>query len=48
VIITRADDRRLRLTATDVKNGDRWTMLLRELSDPAARLSGRCQAVART
>ena len=27
VIITRASDRRLRLTATDwVKNGDRWTI----------------------
>jgi hypothetical protein len=27
VIITRANDRRLRLTATDwVKNGDRWTI----------------------
>jgi hypothetical protein len=29
VIITRANDRRLRLTATDwVKNGDRWTITL--------------------
>ena len=27
VIITRSNDRRLRLTATDwVKNGDRWTI----------------------
>jgi hypothetical protein len=28
VIITRRNDRRLRLTATDwVKNGDRWTII---------------------
>ena len=28
LIITRANDRRLRITATDwVKNGDRWTVL---------------------
>ena len=28
LIITRANDRRLRITATDwVKNGDRWTIL---------------------
>ena len=30
VIITRSNDRRLRLTATDwVKNGDRWTITQR-------------------
>jgi hypothetical protein len=42
VIITRSNDRRLRLTATDwVKNGDRWTITRVNAASPPARRRGR-------
>jgi ATP-dependent exoDNAse (exonuclease V) alpha subunit len=41
VIITRSNDRRLRLTATDwVKNGDRWTITRMATGGPSPVVSG--------